>query len=400
MQVSITHLVHGRTATPIASSRLPHATAPEIVTWELGRPAPPGEPAGAGWPRLREPGDDELTTDEALDLVDRLAAAGARELRLTGAPLARVDCFEIIGQARMQGLQTTVVTVGAELTPALARRLRAYSVHEVHVLLGPAGDAPAEQWLFGEGARRAVVAYRRCRAAGQPVALAVPVTPHTAGLLNALFDFAEQHDVHRIVLQRGAVARDDERPAAHAAEREAIAAAVHHVRREGGWRATLDVTVADDFLAGPYAVALLAGLGYARAARALPVLEASARHASRGTQAVIDAGGAVRVEPSLDAGAVLGSVRERPFDVLWRAFAARAAAERAAAVEPSWPTSRCGPCQWVDVCGVADRAHDGPSARRAATAISRDCYLTDAEAGLRGRRLREPAPRPGTAVPL
>ena len=131
MLVSITDLVAGRSAGPLPSrTGVPDLDAPAVVTWQLTRP---GRPAGDGRELPRE-----LGTDDGLALVDAIAASGARELRLVGAPLARLDVFEFVSQARLHGLRTSLVTSGAWLTNATAERLHAYAVDDVQVeLLAP-----------------------------------------------------------------------------------------------------------------------------------------------------------------------------------------------------------------------------------------------------------------------
>ena len=384
MLVSISDLVAGRpTVARPPRTGVPDLDAPAVVTWQLTRP---GRAAAVGSELPRE-----LDTDEGLSLVDAIAASGARELRLVGAPLARLDLFEFVSQARMHGLRTSIATSGAWLTNATAERLRAFAVGDVQVELMAPSMVNGARRLEGGDVRAAAVGYLRCAAAGQEAALAVPLTVAAAAALEAVFDFAELHEVRRLMLLRLPVAHEEERGAAHAAVRSALTTALRRARRAVERRQALDVTIADDFLAAPFAVTLLAREERMRAQRALPLLETSVLAGTRETRATVDAQGQVTLEPD---GTALGDVRDRPFDVLWRQHAARAAAERSAVAEPAWPTWRCGPCQWVDVCGVHDRARGAGADRLSARAISTSCYLTDDEIGLRGVRLREPPPLP------
>ena len=58
----------------------------------------------------------------------------------------------------------------------------------------------------------------------------------------------------------------------------------------------------------------------------------------------------------------------------------------------NYRSSRCPACQWVDACGVAGRVAARAAGLTAppASAVSAACYLTDAEVGLAGPRVREP----------
>ncbi|WP_158809836.1 GDL motif peptide-associated radical SAM/SPASM maturase [Beijerinckia sp. L45] len=68
----------------------------------------------AGGPRA-----DELTTTEALDLVDRLAGLGTREISLIGGEAyLRKDWVEIIRRCRSRGMRTAIQTGARNLTEA------------------------------------------------------------------------------------------------------------------------------------------------------------------------------------------------------------------------------------------------------------------------------------------
>ena len=67
--------------------------------------------------RAGRPRPDELSTEEALDLVDRLAALGTREISLIGGEAyLRKDWVEIIRRCRSHGIRTAVQTGGRNLT--------------------------------------------------------------------------------------------------------------------------------------------------------------------------------------------------------------------------------------------------------------------------------------------
>jgi len=69
--------------------------------------------------------DPELTPDEALDLVDRLASADCRSITLSGGePLLRRDWVDIAGRLAGRGTFTQVVSNGSLLDRAAAERAR------------------------------------------------------------------------------------------------------------------------------------------------------------------------------------------------------------------------------------------------------------------------------------
>jgi radical SAM protein with 4Fe4S-binding SPASM domain len=63
---------------------------------------------------------DELTTDEALDLVDQMADLGVKEVTLIGGEAyLRADWLDIVRKIRARGMQCTTTTGGRGLTPDL-----------------------------------------------------------------------------------------------------------------------------------------------------------------------------------------------------------------------------------------------------------------------------------------
>jgi radical SAM protein with 4Fe4S-binding SPASM domain len=86
----------------------------------------------------REP---ELTTEQCLDILDQLAAAGTLRLTLTGGEiLARRDFFTIAGRARALGFALDLKTNGTLITPERADRLAA--LHPIQVDISLLGATP------------------------------------------------------------------------------------------------------------------------------------------------------------------------------------------------------------------------------------------------------------------
>ena len=81
----------------------------------------------------REEAEGELTTDEALAVVDQLCEVNPEALLILtgGEPLLRKDVFEIASYASKKGLWPVVGTNGVLITPELCERMLAAGVRGV-----------------------------------------------------------------------------------------------------------------------------------------------------------------------------------------------------------------------------------------------------------------------------
>ena len=69
--------------------------------------------------------EGELSTDEALDLIDDLAGMGIPLVLFTGGePLMREDIWELARHAREKGIKMAISTNGTLITTGIARRIR------------------------------------------------------------------------------------------------------------------------------------------------------------------------------------------------------------------------------------------------------------------------------------
>ncbi|MDI6904564.1 MAG: radical SAM protein [Candidatus Bathyarchaeia archaeon] len=68
---------------------------------------------------------DELTTEEAKDLIDELADCGVVAIAFSGGePLIRKDFFEIANYAKERDFYVSVATNGTLITPSIGKKLK------------------------------------------------------------------------------------------------------------------------------------------------------------------------------------------------------------------------------------------------------------------------------------
>jgi radical SAM protein with 4Fe4S-binding SPASM domain len=120
--------------------------------------------------RAGQPRRDELSIDEALDVVGQLAEMGTREVALHGGEAyLRDDWLTIVRAVRERGMDATMVTGGRGFTAEMAREAKRAGITAVSVSidgLGPTHDA-----LRGvrDSHARAMRAFELLRAAGVAV---------------------------------------------------------------------------------------------------------------------------------------------------------------------------------------------------------------------------------------
>lgn len=115
-------------------------------------------------------GPNELTTQEALDVVEQLAAMGTVEIAIHGGEAyLRDDWLEIVRAIRSHGIDCTMVTGGRGFTRELAVQAKAAGITAVSVSIdGTEATHDAQRGLKGSYAG-AIQAYEDLHAAGVAV---------------------------------------------------------------------------------------------------------------------------------------------------------------------------------------------------------------------------------------
>lgn len=136
--------------------------------------------------------EDELTTEEALGLIDDLAAMRVPLLLFSGGePLIREDFWDLAGRAKKRGLVTALSTNGTLITPAVARRLFDAGVEYAGVSLDGATARTHDGIRNVPGSfDKAVSALENCRSAGLKCGVRVTATQENYTEIPALIDLS------------------------------------------------------------------------------------------------------------------------------------------------------------------------------------------------------------------
>ncbi|HIH03382.1 MAG TPA: radical SAM protein [Methanoregulaceae archaeon] len=200
--IRISRLVHGREPVSRAISGTGHGNGGPVVFWNvtarcnlrcvhcyLG--AGPDAPAAG-----------ELTTSEALGLVDEFAAVRAPVVLFSGGePLLRGDLGVLAARARARGLATALSTNGTLITAGVAGWLAEAGFEYVGISLDGA-SAQTHDALRGMSGSfgRAVEGMRHCVAAGVRCGLRVTVTRDNAAEIPGLLRLARETGIQRFCL--------------------------------------------------------------------------------------------------------------------------------------------------------------------------------------------------------
>src|SRR6056297_620092 len=109
--------------------------APRLIAWETTAGCNLSCRHCRGSSNFEKP-EGELTTKEALDLIDQIADMGDPILILSGGePLVREDIFDIAKYATTKGLRVAMATNGTLLTPEIAGKLKDVGIQRVSISL-------------------------------------------------------------------------------------------------------------------------------------------------------------------------------------------------------------------------------------------------------------------------
>ncbi len=142
----------------------------------------------------------ELTTSEALDVVDQMAEVGVPLILFTGGePLVRRDFFEIVQYARDRGIKSVLSTNGTLITPEVARKLKEANVVYVGVSLDSVNSDFHDAFRGASGSFLAALSgIKNAIAAGVDVGLRFVITAKNIHEVGSYIDFAASLGVRRV----------------------------------------------------------------------------------------------------------------------------------------------------------------------------------------------------------
>ncbi len=143
--------------------------------------------------------EDELTTEQALDVVDQLADAHVTALAFSGGePLTRKDFFEVARHASDRGLYVSLASNGTLLTSENVRKIKEAQVNYIDISIDGATAKTHDDFRGVPGAfEKAVEGLKNCIDADICACIATTVGKNNMSELPAIIDLAEKLGAER-----------------------------------------------------------------------------------------------------------------------------------------------------------------------------------------------------------
>ena len=144
---------------------------------------------------IKEPGPDELSTEEAKHFVDELMEYKPIIILTGGEPLLRTDVYEIAQYATDKGFRVVLATNGTLLTPEIVKRLKEVGIQRVSISID--GSSKETHDIFRgepgafEGALRGIELLKQ---EGLPFQINTTITKRNLDEIPGIYDLAIKLD--------------------------------------------------------------------------------------------------------------------------------------------------------------------------------------------------------------
>ena len=324
---------------------------------------------------------DELSTDEALALIDDLAAFGAPVLLFSGGePLVRPDILTLARHATGLGMRVVFSTNGTLIDARMAAEFKAIRLSYAGISIDGM-EVVHDRFRACPGAyQRSLAGIRHCRDAGVKVGLRVTMTKDNVGEIPAIFDLMEAERIPRICLYhlvycgRGAdIASHDLDPVQRRATLDLIIDRTVKLHERGF---PVEVLTVDNHCDGPYLYMRMTAEKRPRADDVMTLLRMNGGNSTGHGLACISWDGTVYPD-QFWRNKPVGNVREKKFSEIW-GHPEPGSLLAMLREKKKHVTGRCVACRYLDVCGGNFRAR-AEAATGNIWGVDPACYLTDEE---------------------
>lgn len=325
--------------------------------------------------------DGELSTEEALKVIDDLAAFHVPVILFSGGePFIRPDILQLAEYAISKGIRVTFSTNGTLITEEVARKIKEMGVSYVGISLDGIGEVHDQFRRKEKAFEYAIRGVRNCLSIGQKVGLRFTMNRHNIDQLPNILQLLEDENIpracfyHLVYSGRGSTEDD----ISHEETRQALDLLIDKVLEYKEKGIPKEILTVDNHADGIYLYLKMKEKDPALAEEILMKLKRNGGNRSGVAICNIDHRGFVHPD-QFSQYITLGNVKEQSFGEIWTnqdsSFLEKMR-NRKAHIK-----GRCASCQYFDLCNgnfrpraqgyFGDYWESDPQ-----------CYLTDEEIGL------------------
>lgn len=324
--------------------------------------------------------EDELTTEQGLELIDDLAQFGVPVILFSGGePLVRKDLPQLADYAVKKGMRAVISTNGTLINTRTAQTLKDIGLSYVGISLDGMQEVN-DRFRGVKGAfNSALEGIKNCQAAGIKVGLRFTINKFNVKEIPHVFDLLEEMDIprvcfyHLVYAGRGSeLVKDD---LSHEETRQAVNLIIDRTRDLHAKGKPKEVLTVDNHADGPYLYLRLQKENTQRAKEVLELLKMNEGNNSGRGIGCVSWDGEVHADQFWRHYS-FGNVTKRPFSEIWTDTSEPLMGQLKE--KKKYVKGRCATCRWLDVCGGNFRVR--------AEAVAGDvwapdpaCYLTDEE---------------------
>ncbi len=325
-------------------------------------------------------GQDELTTQEAVALIDDLAAFGSPVLLFSGGePLMRPDLNFLVNHAVKRGMRAVISTNGTLITKDKAAELKDLGLSYVGISLDGLNEVNDRFRGVSGAFDMALSGIKNCQEAGLKVGLRFTMNKRNLREIPGIFDLLEQKDIPRIcfyhLVYTGRGSSLIKEDLNHRETREVVDLIIDRTKDLHERGLDKEVLTVDNHADGPYLYLRMLKEKSPRAANVLELLKMNGGNSSGLGIGCVSWDGRVHAD-QFWRNHTFGNVRERPFSEIWTDSSIPLLARLKE--KKKYVTGRCQACRWLDICGGNFRAR-AEAAFGDPWSPDPACYLTDEE---------------------
>jgi 12,18-didecarboxysiroheme deacetylase len=333
---------------------------------------------------VKEEGKDEISTEQAKQIIDDLAQYGAPVMLFSGGePLVRQDLTELAHYAVGKGMRAVISTNGTLITKDKAKELKDVGLSYVGISLD-GGEEVHDRFRGVPGAfKKALQGVENCQAEGLKVGLRFTINKRNAAEIPKIFQILNDMEIPRVcfyhLVYSGRGSELIKEDLGHQETRQVVDLIMNETRKLFDAGKPKEVLTVDNHADGPYVYLRLLKENPKRAEEVYELLQFNEGNNSGRGIGCISWDGRVHAD-QFWRNHTFGNVLERPFSQIWDDPNIELLAKLKN--KKAYVKGRCASCRFLNVCAGNFRAR-AEAYYGDIWAPDPACYLTDEEIGIK-----------------